>query len=89
MRSYAGEDALAEWLSMPALIVCRALKTMINGVHKSFKFSKYADQYLGAFAYRFNQRFNLQSLQDNLFGHAATAAPTRERQFRAVAEAHD
>ena len=65
------------------------LKTMINGAHKSFKFGKYASQYLGAFAYRFNQRFNLDALLDNLLGHAATAAPSRERQIRAVAEVHD
>ena len=65
------------------------LKTMINGAHKSFKFRKYASQYLGAFAYRFNQRFKLDALLDNLLGHAATSAPTRERQIRAVAEVHD
>ena len=65
------------------------LKTMINGAHKSFKFGKYANQYLGAFAYRFNQRFNLHALLDNLLGHAAATAPTRERQIRAVAEVHD
>ena len=65
------------------------LKTMINGAHKSFKFGKYASQYLGAFAYRFNQRFNLNALLDNLLNHAATAQPTREWQIRAMAEVHD
>ena len=65
------------------------LKTMISGAHKSFKFGKYASQYLGAFAYRFNQRFNLNALLDNLLNHAATAPPTRERQIRAMAEVHD
>jgi transposase-like protein len=64
------------------------LKTMINGAHKAFKFAKYASQYLGAFSYRFNQRFNLQALLRNLLGHAATAVPTRERQIRAMAEVH-
>ena len=60
------------------------LKTMIKGAHKAFKFAKYASQYLGAFAYRFNRRFNLQTLLGDLLGHAATASPTRERQIRAT-----
>ena len=65
------------------------LKTMINGAHKAFKFIKYASHYLGAFAYRFNTRFNLQALLRGLLGHAATASPHRERQIRAMAEVHD
>jgi transposase-like protein len=65
------------------------LKTMIAGAHKSFKFGKYASHYLGAFAYRFNRRFNLQTLLLGLIGHAATSTPTREHQIRATAEVHD
>jgi transposase-like protein len=65
------------------------LKTLINGAHKSFKFGKYASQYLGAFAYRFNRRVNLNDLLGDLLGHAATASPTRERQIRGMAEVHD
>lgn len=65
------------------------LKTMIGGAHKAFKFRKYASQYLGAFAYRFNGRFNLRSLLLGLLGHAATASPTRERQIRGKAEVRD
>lgn len=65
------------------------LKTMINGAHKSFKFRKYANQYLGAFAYRFNRRVNLRTLLRDLLGHAATASPTRECQIRGMAEFHD
>jgi transposase-like protein len=65
------------------------LKTMINGAHKSFKFGKYASQYLGAFCYRFNRRFHLQSLLRELLGHVATSTPTRERQIRGMAEGHD
>jgi hypothetical protein len=70
-------------------IVLGNLKTMINGAHKSFKFRKYASQYLGAFAYRFNRRVNLRALMHNLLRHAATGSPTREGQIRAMAEAHD
>ena len=38
------------------------LKTMLSGAHKSFGYCKYADHYLGAFAYRFNRRFDLADL---------------------------
>jgi hypothetical protein len=62
---------------------------MINGAHKGFKFGKYASQYLGAFAYRFNRRVNLRTLLRDLIGHAATASPVRERQIRGMAEVHD
>jgi transposase-like protein len=65
------------------------LKTMINGAHKSFKFSKYASHYLGAFCYRFNRRFNLLQLINDLTGHAATSPPIRERVIRGMAEVHD
>ena len=65
------------------------LKTMINGGYKSFKFRKYAQHYLGAFAYRFNARFDLRELLHNLLGHAAASSPTRERQIRGGAEVHD
>ncbi len=65
------------------------LKTMINCTHKSFKFGKYASQYLGTFCYRFNRRFHLQSLLRELLGHVATSTPTRERQIRGMAEGHD
>lgn len=65
------------------------LKTMIHGAHKAFNFGKYASNYLGAFAYRFNARFDLQELLGALLGHAATGAPTRERQIRCMAEVHD
>jgi len=38
------------------------LKTMLSGAYKSFGCSKYEDHYLGAFAYRFNRRFDLADL---------------------------
>ena len=37
----------------------------------------------------FDRAALLDALLDNLLGHAATSAPTRERQIRAVAEVHD
>ena len=65
------------------------LKTMINGGYKAFKFRKYAGQYLGAFAYRFNARIDLRAMVVALLGHAVAGTPTRERQIRAMAEVHD
>lgn len=65
------------------------LKTMIGGGYKAFKFRKHARQYLGAFAYRFNARFDLRQLLTDLLGHAATATPTRERHIRGMAEVHN
>ena len=38
------------------------LKTMLSGAYKAFGYAKYAERYLGAFAYRFNRRFNLADL---------------------------
>jgi len=35
---------------------------MLSGAYKSFGYSKYAGHYLGAFAYRFNRRFDLADL---------------------------
>lgn len=65
------------------------LKTMIKGAYKSFKFGKYARQYLGAFCFRFNRRFDLRQLVPELIGHAATFPPVRERTIRGVSEVHD
>jgi len=65
------------------------LKTMVGGAHKWFRFAKYARHYLGAFAYRFNNRFNLRAMLTALIGQAATLGPTRERQVRRIAEIHD
>ena len=50
---------------------------MINGAHKSFNFRKYANQYLGAFAYRFKRRVNLKALLRDLLGHESTTTTHR------------
>ncbi len=65
------------------------LKTMISGRHKSFKFGKYAGQYLGAFCFRSNRRFDLRALVPELIAHTATFPPVRERAIRGLAEVHD
>ena len=65
------------------------LKTMIGGTHKSFKFRKYASQYLGAFCYRLNHRFDVCQPVTSLISHAATFSPVPERVIRGRAEVHD
>jgi transposase-like protein len=64
------------------------LKTKINGAHKHFNFAKYANRYLGAFAYRFNRRFDLAKLVTSLIGHAVKAKPLPESAARSCAELH-
>lgn len=49
------------------------LKAMFGSGYKAFKFNKYASHYLGAFAYRFNHRVDLQALLHCLIGNAATS----------------
>lgn len=65
------------------------LKTMINCAHRSFRFSEYTEHNLGAVAYRFNGRFDLQTLLRTLIGDTATASPMWERQIRRGAQLHD
>lgn len=65
------------------------LKTLVGGAYKAFKFGKYARHYLGAFAYRFNHRFDLRAMVFGLVGHASEPFTLRERQIRSMAEVHD
>ncbi len=64
------------------------LKTSLSGSYHSFGFSKYAEQYLGAFAYRFNRRFDLKSLAQRLLVAAAQCGPRSQSSIRGVAEVH-
>jgi transposase-like protein len=63
------------------------LKTTLSGAHHAFKYGKYASQYLGAFAYRFNRRFHLERLVTRLVTAVARCSPHCERVIRR-AEAH-
>ena len=58
------------------------LKTMLSGAYKAFKYSKYADNYLGAFAYRFNRRFDLSGLVPRLIVDVCRAKAKPERLIR-------
>ena len=61
------------------------LKTSLSGAHHAFNFRKYADRYLGAFAYRFNHRFDLADLVLRLLVETARA-PAAPRQVISKAE---
>ena len=63
------------------------LKTSLSGSYHAFDFSKYATRYLGAFAYRFNRRFDLRTLHAHLLIAAITCAPQPLRLIR-MAEDH-
>lgn len=63
------------------------LKTSLSGSHHAFNFSKYAARYLGAFAYRFNRRFDLSTLHARLLIAATTCIPQPLRLVR-MAEHH-
>ena len=64
------------------------LKTKINGAHKHFNFAKYANRYLGAFAYRFNRRFDLAKLVHGLITCVTMTSPLKESEARRGAEVH-
>jgi hypothetical protein len=63
------------------------LKTSFSGAYHSFDFSKYAERYLAAIAYRFNRRFDLQALPTRLLVAAVVCPPRPESWIRRVAEA--
>lgn len=58
------------------------LKTSLSGAYKSFKYGKYAAPYLGAFAYRFNRRFNLHDLVVRLIVDVTRCQPKSQRAIR-------
>lgn len=58
------------------------LKTTLAGAFKALKFRKYAQTYLAAFAYRFNQRFDLRDLIANLIVDVARTKPVPKRVIR-------
>ena len=62
------------------------LKTSLKGAYHSFAFRKYATRYLSAFAYRFNRRFDLRTLNARLLVAAVCCPPHPELSIR-MAEA--
>lgn len=51
------------------------LKTSLGGAYHAFDFAKYGIRYLGAFVYRFNRRFHLETLPMRLLVAAVTIGP--------------
>ena len=61
------------------------LKTSLGGAYHAFDFGKYGTRYLGAFAYRFNRRFHLDTIPLRLLAAAAATGP-RPRPWLRLAE---
>jgi transposase-like protein len=60
------------------------LKTSLGGAYHAFGFAKYAFRYLGAFAYRFNRRFQLDRLPTRLLVAAIAVGPRPEVWLRSA-----
>ena len=63
------------------------LKTTLAGAFHSLNYSKYAENYLAAFAYRFNRRFDLRSLVMRLIVDVARTEPAKKDIITVHAEA--
>ena len=61
------------------------LKTSLGGTYHAFDFAKYGTRYLGAFSYRFNRRFRLDTIPLRLLA-AATAIGPRPGPWLRLAE---
>jgi hypothetical protein len=66
------------WVTM----VLGNLKTALAGAHQSLNYHKSAANYLAAFSYRFNRRFDLQGLVSRLIVDVARSVPAREKIIR-------
>lgn len=77
------ELPMFEWVNT----VLGNVKTSLSGAYHAFGFSKYAERYLGAIAYRFNRRFDLHALPNRLLVAAVASQPRPERWIR-MAETH-
>lgn len=58
------------------------LKTMMSGAYKALGYRKYGGRYLGAFAYRFNRRFDLADLVIRLVVDVCRGKAAPERVIR-------
>lgn len=60
------------------------LKTSLGGSYHAFNFAKYASRYLAAFSYRFNRRFQLNTLPKRLLVAAIAVGPRPEAWLRSA-----
>ena len=58
---------------------------MGTGAYQAFEVAKYAERYLGAIAYRFNRRFNLDTITQHLLAAAVATGPRPEDWLRHAA----
>lgn len=76
----ATEETNARWVN----IVLSNLKRSLDGTYHSFGFFKYAHRYLAEAAWRFNRRFDLESLVQRLLVAATRGNAWSERKLRNV-----
>lgn len=62
------------------------LKTSFGGAYHAFDFAKYGSRYLAAFAYRFNRRFQLETLPMRLIIAAVSSGPRSKLWLRRAEE---
>jgi hypothetical protein len=60
------------------------LKTSLGGAYHAFDFAKYASRYLAAFVYRFNHRFQLDTLPMRLLVAAIAIGPRSDAWLRSA-----
>ena len=60
------------------------LKTSLSGAYHAFDFAKYATRYLAAFVYRFNRRFQLDTLPKRLLVAAIAIGPRSDAWLRSA-----
>jgi hypothetical protein len=63
-------------------IILGNLKTSWGGAYHAFDFAKYASRYLAAFVYRFNRRFQLDTLPMRLLVAAIAIGPRSDTWLR-------
>jgi hypothetical protein len=74
------ELPLFHWLNT----ILGNLKTGLGGAYHAFLFSKYSNRCLAEIAYRFNRRFNLNTLHQRLLMAAVRCTPCSERLLRSA-----
>jgi len=60
------------------------LKTSFSGTFHALRFDKYADRYLGAFSFRFNHRFKLEEMTDQVLQAVCLSTARPERLLRSA-----
>jgi hypothetical protein len=60
------------------------LKTSFSGTFHALHFDKYADRYLGAFSFRFNHRFQLEKMTDQVLQAVCLCTARPERLLRSA-----